>query len=149
MSSPPPPTAPKVATPPVERVLATMSRNDARARRAGPIAAIVAGVLVIVGALGSLLIDRNADGEVLTLAAAFECPPGVEARSGKVKVTAKTLNVRSGPSAKSDRLSDRTLRKNEAVTEECRTDSWSRVRLLDGRSGWVANQYLQPLAQKN
>ena len=104
---------------------------------------------VIVGALAFLLIDRAPELETIDFAAAFACPPGVEPRSGRMQVTASTLNVRTAPNAKADRLHDRTLRKHAAVTEECRGDGWSRVRLVDGRSGWVSNRYLTPIAQKN
>jgi hypothetical protein len=91
-------------------------------------------------------IDREPAVEVVDLATAFACPPGVEARRARMHVSASTLNVRAAPHAKADRLPDRTLRKSAAVTEECRAGSWSRVRLVDGRSGWVANQYLRPLS---
>jgi len=66
-----------------------------------------------------------------------------------MRVTASTLNVRAGPSQRADRLADRTLRKKATVTEECRNGGWSRVRLDDGRSGWVANEYLSPVASRS
>ena len=101
---------------------------------------------MIVGALAFALVGREEEVAVVDLATAFACPPGVESRHGRMHVSASTLNVRAAPNAKADRLPDRTLRKSAAVTEECRSGSWSRVRLVDGRSGWVANQYLKPVS---
>ena len=104
---------------------------------------------MIVGALAFLLVDREPEVVTHEFAAAFVCPSGIESRRDRMQVTASTLNVRAAPSASADRLQDRTLRKHAAVTEECRGDGWSRVRLVDGRSGWVANKYLAPVPQRN
>jgi SH3-like domain-containing protein len=120
--APPEPVAEPVVAPPIRRTSALLP--------------IVLGVLVIVGGLAFLLIEREPEIEVLDLAAA-------------VNLTANTLNVRAGPSARADRLADRTLRKRATVTEECRAGEWSRVRLVDGRSGWVSNEYLAPATVKN
>lgn len=110
---------------------------------------MVAGVIVIVGALGFALVGREPETEIVEFSTAFACPPGVESRSGRMHVTASTLNVRAAPSARADRMPDRTLRKHTSVTEECRSGGWSRVRLVDGRWGWVANQYLASTSIKN
>lgn len=115
----------------------------------GALLPMILGVVVIVGALAYLLIEREPELEVIDLSAALNCPPGTEPASGRMHVTANTLNVRAGPSARADRLADRTLRKRATVTEECRGGDWSRVRLVDGRAGWVANEYLAPAAVKN
>lgn len=124
--------------------------NDAPVgRKAGAFLPIIFGVVVIVGALAYLLIEREPALEVIDLAAAFSCPAGTEPASARMHVTASTLNVRAGPSARADRLADRTLRKKATVTEECRGGEWSRVRLVDGRSGWVSNEYLAPAVVKN
>ena len=146
MSSPAPP---KIASTQVERPVATTAGDHGRAHSLAPMISMVAGALVIVGALAFLLVGREPEAEAVERAAAFACPPGVESRSGRMQVTAKTLNVRAAPSASAERLPDRTLRKHAAVAEECRADRWSRVRLVDGRSGWVANQYLTPISQTN
>jgi len=124
------------------------------ARSSGGLGALVPmllGVVVIAGALAYLLFGREPapEIEVLDLAAAFACPPGSAASTSHMSVTATTLNVRAGPSPRADRLGDRTLRKRATVREECRSGDWSRVRLDDGRSGWVSNQYLAPVAVKN
>jgi uncharacterized protein YgiM (DUF1202 family) len=133
--APPEPAAEPVVAPPI--------------RRAGAFLPMAFGVLVIVGALAYLLIEREPVIEVIDLSAALNCPAGTEPASGRMHVTASTLNVRAGPSARADRLADRTLRKKATVTEECRGGDWSRVRLVDGRSGWVSNEYLAPAAVKN
>jgi len=133
--APPAPVAEPVVAPPIRRTSALLP--------------IVLGVLVIVCGLAFLFIEREPEIEVLDLAAAVNCPAGAAAVSGRMNVTASTLNVRAGPSARADRLADRTLRKRATVTEECRAGQWSRVRLVDGRSGWVANEYLAPAAVKN
>ena len=143
------PATPKVAFAHIERSTATTAGGEPPARRVGPIIAMLAGALVIVGALVFLLVEREPEIEVVDFSAAFACPPGVESRSGRMQVTASTLNVRAAPSTRADRLHDRTLRKHAAVTEECRANSWSRVRLVDGRSGWVANKYLTPISRTN
>lgn len=110
---------------------------------------IILGVFVIAGALAFLLIEREPEIEVIDLAAAFACPPGAEPAGSRMHVTASTLNVRAAPSTRADRLADRTLRKRATVTEECRQGTWSRIRLVDGRSGWVSNEYLAPAVLKN
>ena len=143
------PATPKVAFTHIEQSTATTAGDGPRARRVGPIIAMLAGTLVIVAALAFLLVEREPEIDILDFSAAFACPPGVQARSGRMQVTASSLNVRAAPSTRADRLHDRTLRKHAAVTEECRADRWSRVRLVDGRSGWVANQYLTPISRTN
>jgi hypothetical protein len=133
--APPEPVAEPVVAPPI--------------RRASAFLPIAFGVLVIVGALAYLLIEREPEIEVLDLSAALNCPAGTEPASVRMHVTASTLNVRAAPNARADRLADRTLRKKATVTEECRGGEWSRVRLVDGRAGWVSNEYLAPAAVKN
>jgi uncharacterized protein YgiM (DUF1202 family) len=111
-------------------------------RRVGPLVSIAIGAVILVGMLAFLLIGHEADGDLSVRTASLNCPAGsIEARN-RVRVTAELLNVRGGPSPSAKRLADRTLRKGAAVTEECRTEGWSRVRLDDGRWGWVSNAYL-------
>lgn len=107
---------------------------------------MLVGALLLVGVAVLLVVGREPEG---ALASAFACPPGAETRGGRMQVTASTLNVRAAPSAGAERLRDRTLRKNATVAEECRADRWSRVRLVDGRAGWVANEYLSPTSRTN
>jgi hypothetical protein len=114
----------------------------APAAKMGALIPMLFGVVVIVGALAYLLIEREPEIEVLEFSSAFSCPVGAVESAAQMRVTASMLNVRAGPSQRADRLLDRTLRKKMTVTEECREGSWSRVRLGDGRSGWVANEFL-------
>jgi len=147
MSSPAPP---KAAVAPTERSNATTApRNDAPARGVVPIVSMAIGALVIAGALVLLLVEREPEIDIPDFSVAFACPPGVESRSGRMQVTANELNVRAAPSASADRFPDRTLRKHTSVTEECRAEGWSRVRLVDGRWGWVATQYLASASLAN
>ncbi len=146
MSSSPPP---KAAAAPVAQSTVTAVEKAAPARAVVPMISMAAGALVIVGALAFLLVGREPESDIPDFSEAFACPPGVESRSGRMQVTASTLNVRAAPNAKADRLQDRTLRKHNAVTEECRSGTWSRVRLVDGRWGWVANQYLASISRTN
>jgi hypothetical protein len=106
-----------------------------------PRISVLVGLLLLAGVAVLLVVGREPEG---ALASAFACPPGAETRDGRMQVTAHMLNVRAEPDASAKRLSDRTLRKNATVAEECRADRWSRVRLADGRAGWVANEYLSP-----
>lgn len=146
-----------VSSPPKKIVFApvTSAEADEAATHSpgglGVIVPMLLGVVVIAGALTYLLLGREPapEIEVLDLSAAFSCPPGSAASTDQMRVTATTLNVRAAPSAGADRLGDRTLRKRATVREECRAGDWSRVRLDDGRSGWVANQYLSPVVLKN
>ena len=139
----------RATAPQVERSHAATTVAASGARSVFPIIVMLGGLLVIAGALVFLLVDREPEVEILDFSTAFACPPGVEARSARMQVTAQVLNVRAAASSKADRLPDRTLRKSAAVTEECRAGGWSRVRLVDGRSGWVANQYLKPITKKS
>ena len=143
------PATPKAAAAPVGRSNATPAGEAASKKAVVPMISMLVGVIVIVGALGFVLVEREPEIEILDIATAFACPPGVESRSGRMRVTANTLNVRAGPSTRADRMPDRTLRKHTSVTEECRSGGWSRVRLVDGRWGWVANQYLAAVSIKN
>jgi hypothetical protein len=143
------PATPKAAVKQVERPDATTASHETPARGVLPVLSMAAGALVIVGALTFLLVEREPEIDIPDFSSAFACPPGVESRSGRMNVTANELNVRAAPNAKADRLPDRTLRKHTSVTEECRSGSWSRVRLVDGRWGWVANQYLASISLTN
>ena len=116
--------------------------DAAPARKLGALIPMLFGLVVIVGAIAYLLVEREPEIQVLDFSSAFSCPPGAVASRSEMRVMASSLNVRSGPSQRADRLADRTLRKKMTVTEECREGSWSRVRLGDGRSGWVANEFL-------
>ena len=143
------PSAPQLAFSHAERTTATMVGRRAPAGSMMPIVVMGVGTLVIVGAIVFLLMNREPEVKAIDFASAFACPQGSESRSVRVRVTANTLNVRAGPNSRADRMPDRTLRKDVAVTEECRSATWSRVRLADGRSGWVANQYLRPISRTN
>jgi len=118
----------------------------APARSLGALVPMLFGVIVIVGALAYLFMEREPEIEVIDFSSAFGCPASAVASTAKMRVTASTLNVRAGPSARADRLADRTLRKKMTVIEECREGTWSRVRLGDGRSGWVSNEFLSPVS---
>jgi len=146
------------ASPPKKIVFPPVAPPDAKTdevevevapRRASAFLPIILGIVVIAGALAFLLVEREPEIEVIDLSAAFGCPPGAEPAGSRMHVTASTLNVRAAPSPRADRLADRTLRKRATVTEECRQGTWSRIRLVDGRSGWVSNEYLAPAVLKN
>jgi uncharacterized protein YgiM (DUF1202 family) len=112
--------------------------------RLGVLLPMLLGVVIIAAAIAYLLYEPEPEIEVINFSSAFTCPAGAAPSTARMQVTASTLNVRAGPSQRADRLLDRTLRKKTAVTEECRDGGWSRVRMDDGRSGWVANEYLRP-----
>jgi hypothetical protein len=135
---------PNIASTSVEQSDAPAADEQAPARRLSARIAVLAGVLLLAGVAVLLAFGREPEG---ALASAFACPPGAETRSGRMQVTAHTLNVRAEPGASAKRLPDRTLRRNAIVAEECRADRWSRVRLADGRAGWVANEYLGPVSR--
>ena len=134
----------KIVFPPVAPPQETVTSEAAPSRKVGAVIPMLFGLVVIAGALAYLLIEREPEVEVINFSAAFECPTGAVASTARMLVTATSLNVRAGPSPRADRLADRTLRKKMTVTEECREGSWSRVRLGDGRSGWVSNEFLRP-----
>ena len=122
----------------------TAAPAAAPARSLGGFVWLLLGVVAIAAGIAFLVIEREPEVAVLDVKAAFACPDGAVPTSARMRVMASSLNVRAGPSARADRLNDRTLRKKQTVTEECRSDGWSRVRLTDGRSGWVANEFLSP-----
>lgn len=122
----------------------TPTLEVAPARSFGGFVWLLLGLVAIAAGVAFLVIEREPEVEVLDVKAAFACPEGTVPTSARMRVMASSLNVRAGPSARADRLNDRTLRKKQTVTEECRSDGWSRVRLTDGRSGWVANEFLSP-----
>jgi uncharacterized protein YgiM (DUF1202 family) len=128
---------PPIAAPEPEVVVEASSGS-----KLGALIPMLFGVVVIAAAVAYLLTNREPEIEVIDFSAAFDCPAGTVASTARMYVTASTLNVRAGPSQRADRLADRTLRKKASVTEECRSEGWSRVRMDDGRSGWVANRYL-------
>lgn len=60
---------------------------------------------------------------------------------GVARVTATSLNVRSGPSTSDPIVS--SARRNQRVTVLGRSGEWSRIRLASGVPGWVASRYLR------
>lgn len=60
---------------------------------------------------------------------------------GMARVTATSLNVRSGPSTSDSIVS--SVRRNQRVTVLGRSGNWSRIRLASGVPGWVASRYLR------
>lgn len=136
----------KIVFPPVAPPEPEVVIEEAPSRNVMALIPIFLGLFVIVGAVVYLLVGRAPEVETLDFSTAFGCPPGAVASTARMRVTASSLNVRAGPSQRADRLADRTLRSKMTVTEECRDGTWSRVRLGDGRSGWVANEFLSPLS---
>ena len=57
-----------------------------------------------------------------------------------VYVTASALNVRSEPSTQGDIVS--TAKRGAALTVVQNGDEWLKVRLADGREGWVAERFV-------
>jgi len=100
------------------------------------------GVVAVVCVFGLLrLRPESAEGSS-EARSAYDCPGGTAPSGERMRVAAAKLNVRAGPSPGHTRLDDRTLSKKATVVEECRAGPWSRVRLQDGRAGWVANEFL-------
>jgi uncharacterized protein YgiM (DUF1202 family) len=60
---------------------------------------------------------------------------------GTVRVTASALNVRKDAAADGDVLVQ--AKKGDALELISRDDSWSKVRLSDGRTGYVASKYVK------
>ena len=63
-----------------------------------------------------------------------------QSASGYGKVTASTLNVRSGPSTKNSVISK--LSKNTTVELISSSNGWYKVKLSNGKTGWVSGQYI-------
>lgn len=60
----------------------------------------------------------------------------------KMRVTATSLNVRSGPGTQNAVVA--SVPKDGVVTVLEEQGEWCRVRLSDGREGWAAAKYLEP-----
>jgi uncharacterized protein YgiM (DUF1202 family) len=60
---------------------------------------------------------------------------------GTVRVTASSLNVRGEPSADGELLT--TLRRGTSLGVVRTENGWSRVRLADGRMGWVLAKHVR------
>ena len=121
VSSPPhkivfPPVAPPA---PADAVVVEVAQ-----RRASAFLPIILGVLVIVGALAFLLIEREPAIEVLDLTAVFNCPPGTEPTSSRMHVTASTLNVRAAPSPGSNRSIQTVHRRMPRSTDAAASALW-------------------------
>lgn len=66
--------------------------------------------------------------------------------TGTVYVTASALNVREEPNADAELVAQ--VKKNAALEVLGRGDGWVRVRLDDGRSGWVAERFVSEQRQQ-
>jgi N-acetylmuramoyl-L-alanine amidase len=66
---------------------------------------------------------------------------------GSVQVTVENLNVRSGPSLQDPVLATLPAKSVLPVLDE--QGDWLNVRLPDGRTGWVANWLVKPMAQQD
>lgn len=145
MSAPAPPSSARPVNQPVYIPSATEDKAPAKKSLMIP---IMFGVAAIGCALGLFVLKAEpAPVEAVEASSFFACPDGSVTTGQTMRVTAGKLNVRAGPSTRDARLSDRTLRKQATVTEECRAGSWSRIRLVDGRAGWVANEFLTAPSQ--
>lgn len=63
-----------------------------------------------------------------------------------VRVSASTLNVRSGPGTKSQVIN--TVKKGSVLLVHAEESGWYYVQLPDGTSGWVMKVYVTPLEPK-
>lgn len=59
---------------------------------------------------------------------------------GKVTVTASALNVRRDPSTAADVIT--LVKRGEKLTLLAATESWMKVQLDDGETGWVSSQHV-------
>lgn len=66
--------------------------------------------------------------------------PVEEKVSGTVRVTASALNVRREPSSDAEVLVQ--VKKGTALAVLLADESWTKVRLEDGRTGWVASRFV-------
>jgi hypothetical protein len=64
-----------------------------------------------------------------------------EAPIGMARVTASSLNIRSGPSTSDSIVA--SVRRNQRVTVLGRNGEWARIRVASGEPGWVAARYLR------
>lgn len=69
-----------------------------------------------------------------------------ETTTGTVYVTASALNVRSEPSADAELIAQ--VKRNAALEVLERSESWVRVKLDDGRTGWVAERFVSETRQQ-
>lgn len=82
------------------------------------------------------VVEPETPGE--TIAVVDDAP---ETPIGMARVTATSLNVRSGPSTSDAIVS--SVRRNQRVTLLGRSGEWARVRVASGEPGWVAARYLR------
>jgi TonB family protein len=66
--------------------------------------------------------------------------PAEEIVSGTVRVTASALNVRREPSADAEVIAQ--VKKGTSLGVLRSDESWMKVRLADGRTGWVAERFV-------
>lgn len=66
--------------------------------------------------------------------------------TGTVYVTASALNVREEPNADAELITQ--VKKNAALEVVGRGEGWVRVKLADGRSGWVAERFVSETRQQ-
>lgn len=60
---------------------------------------------------------------------------------GSVRVTASALNVRREPSGEAEVLT--RVKRNTRLSVLLADESWTKVRLEDGRTGWVASRFVK------
>lgn len=82
------------------------------------------------------VVEPETAGETI---AALEGAP--ETPIGMARVTASSLNVRSGPSTSDSIVA--SVRRNQRVTLLSRNGEWARIRVASGEPGWVAARYLR------
>ena len=82
------------------------------------------------------VVEPETPGE--TIAVVADAP---ETPIGMARVTASSLNVRSGPSTSDAIVS--SVRRNQRVTLLSRNGEWARIRVASGEPGWVAARYLR------
>ncbi|HEX6975863.1 MAG TPA: SH3 domain-containing protein [Vicinamibacterales bacterium] len=72
--------------------------------------------------------------------------PAEEKVTGTVKVTASALNVRSEASADAEVVAQ--VKKGESLAVLHEDESWMKVRLADGSTGWVASRFVSRGGEK-
>ncbi len=67
--------------------------------------------------------------------------PTEEVVTATVRVTASSLNVRDQPTTEGEKID--AVRRGQRLGLVREEDGWSRVRLTDGRLGWVSSRYVR------
>lgn len=84
---------------------------------------------------------------ILAAVCAVLFPVSAAWADGSVQVTVDNLNVRSGPSLQDQVLT--TLPAKSVLPVLAEQGEWLNVQLPDGRTGWVANWLVKPVAQQS